>query len=112
MGAIMDTIFGKDIILDEAAFTQAADDFRTLSGQLQELRGKIEDMMETLKAGFDTPAGVKFINSCEANLFTPLDAQKLVIDHISETLLLSKQSYDSVFQQYESLQSAINQVNN
>ncbi len=112
MGAIMDTVFGKDIILDEAAFTQAAEDFRALSIQLQELREQVETMINTLKAGFNTPAGVKFINSCEANLFAPLDAQKLVLDHISETLLLSKQAYDSVFQQYEALQSAINQVNN
>lgn len=112
MGAIMDTVFGEDIVLDEDAFTQAAEDFRALGNQLQELRGKIEGMLEILKTGFDTPAGIKFINSCEANLFAPLDAQKLVIDHISETLLLSKQSYDSVFRQYEALQSAINQVNN
>lgn len=111
MGAVTDIVFGEDIVLDEEAFQRASDDFLALGTQLQELRGKIEEMLETLKSGFNTPAGVKFINSCEANLFAPLDAQKLVIEHISQTLLLSKQSYESVFREYEALQSVIKQVN-
>ena len=110
MAAFTDIVFGKDIVLDEDAFQRASDDFLALGTQLEQLRTKIEEMLNTLKTGFNTPAGVKFINSCEANLFEPLDAQKLVIDHISETLLLSKQSYDSVFREYEALQSQINQI--
>ena len=38
--------------------------------------------------------------------------QKLVLDHISSTLLESKQAYSSVFTEYESLKNAINNVNN
>lgn len=109
---IMDVVFGEDIVLDEAAFTTAIADFAALSDQLEKLRTDIEDMLNILKAGFDTPAGVKFINSCEKNLFAPLDAQKLVLEHISTTLAESKQAYDSVFREYEALQSAINQANN
>lgn len=111
MSTVMDVVFGEDIVLDEDAFQHASDDFLALATQLQDLRTKIEEMLNTLKEGFNTPAGVKFINSCEKNLFAPLDAQKLVIEHISETLLLSKQSYDSVFREYEALQSMINQAN-
>ena len=110
--SMLDTILGEDIVLDEEAFQTAAADFQNLSRQLQQLRTDIEDMLTVLKAGFDTPAGVKFINSCEANLFRPLDAQKLVIDHISSSLNESKQAYESVFREYEALQAAINQVNN
>ncbi len=106
------SIFNEDIVLDEEAFNKAAADFTALGGQLQKLRSDIEDMLNVLKTGFNTPAGVKFINSCEANLFAPLDDQKLVIDHISKTLEESKQAYESVFREYESLQAAINQVNN
>ena len=107
-----DVFFDKDIVLDEAAFDTAILDFAGLSKQLENLRLEIEDMLNSLKAGFDTPAGVKFINSCEENLFKPLDAQKLVLEHISTTLSESKQKYESVFREYESLQTAIKQVGN
>ena len=104
-------VFGEDIVLDEAAFHTAISDFADLSVQLQQLRTDIEDMLNILKTGFDTPAGRKFLNSCEKNLFEPLDAQKLVLDHISTTLSESKQAYESVFREYEALQSAINRAN-
>lgn len=104
--------FEEDIVLDEEAFDAAIRDFASLGTQLQRLRSDIEDMLNVLKAGFNTPAGVKFINSCETNLFKPLDAQKLVIDHISSSLEESKTAYESVFREYESLQTAINQVKN
>lgn len=104
--------FREDIILDEEAFDVAISDFAALGTQLQQLRSDIEDMLNILKAGFNTPAGVKFINSCENNLFKPLDAQKLVIEHIANSLSESKQAYESVFREYESLQNAINQVKN
>ena len=106
-----DILFGEDIVLDEEAFNTAISEFAELSNKLQKLRSEIEDMLNALKAGFDTPAGVKFLRSCEANLFNPLDAQKLVLDHISKSLAESKQAYQSVFSEYESLQTAINQVN-
>jgi len=109
--SIADVVFGEDIVLDEAAFNTAISDFAALGEQLQQLRIDIEDMLNILKAGFDTPAGAKFISSCEKNLFQPLDAQKLVLDHISKSLLESKQAYESVFREYEALQAAINQVN-
>ena len=109
---VVDTLFNDDIVLDEEAFTKAVTDFSALSKQLQNLRNDIEEMLNILKAGFDTPAGRKFLNACEVNLFAPLDAQKLVLDHISSTLQESKQAYESVFREYEALQAAINQVKN
>lgn len=106
------SVFGEDIVLDEEAFETAIQDFAALSTKLLKLRGDLTDMMDGLREGFNTPAGVKFINACETNLFQPLDDQKLVIDHIASTLQQSKQAYESVFQAYEDLQEAINQVNN
>lgn len=102
----------QDIVLDEEAFDTAARDFEALGRQLQKLREDIEEMLNGLKAGFNTPAGVKFINSCEKNLYEPLDAQKIVIEHISQTLADSRRTYESVFREYEALQTAINQVQN
>lgn len=106
-----DIMFGQDIVLDEEAFEKAAEDFENLSNKLKNLRADIESMLDDIKAGFDTPAGVKFINSCEKNLLEPLDNQKLVIDHIKETLRISKQQYESVFSEYSALQNTINSVN-
>ena len=110
--AVTDISFLQDIVLDEEAFDKAIEDFATLSGQLQQLRVDIEEAIEGLKSGFNTPAGVKFINSCEENLYEPLEAQELVLDHISSTLLESKQAYSTVFTEYENLKNAINNVNN
>ena len=106
------SLFNKDIVLDEAAFEQAAKDFDALGIRLQNLRNDIEEMMDILKEGFNTPAGVKFINACEKNLYTPMDAQKLVLEHIATTLKDSRTAYASVFREYESLQNTINQVKN
>ncbi len=104
-------VFGKDLLLDEEAFDKAVQQFADLGSRLQQLRTDIEEMLMHLKVGFDTPAGRKFLSSCEKNLLTPLDDQKLVLDHISTTLLESKQAYTAVFQEYENLQAAINQKN-
>ena len=103
-------VFSDDIVLDEEAFSVAISEFAELSNKLQSLRTEIEEMLNVLKAGFDTPAGVKFINACEANLFAPLDDQKKVLEHISSTLKEAKQEYESVFREYEALQTTINQV--
>ncbi len=102
--------FNQDIVLDDQAFATAAADFEALSGRLEQLRRDVEEMINTLKTGYDTPAGRKFIASCERNLFAPLDDQKLVLDHISATLRDSRQAYDSVFREYNSLQSHIQSI--
>lgn len=96
-----------DILLDDAAFNKAISDFSDLAVQLQSLRDDVENLLEVLKSGFDTPAGRKFVNSCENNLLEPLDRQKLVIDHISSTLNDVKGEYSTVFTEYESLNSTI-----
>ena len=97
----------NDIVLDEAAFNKAISEFASLANELQALRRDIENMLATLKTGFDTPAGRKFVKSCESNLLEPLDRQKLVLDHISETLKEAKGEYSSVFTEYETLNSTI-----
>ena len=104
--------FREDIVLDEEAFDRAVGEFADLSTRLQNLRNDMEQMLNDLKAGFDTPAGTKFINACKTTLFSPMDDQKLVLDHISSTLQESREAYRSVFDSYESLQSTINQAAN
>lgn len=100
-------VFRQDIILDESAFNKAISDFKTLSSDLQRLRDEIESMLKELSEGFDTPAGRKFINSCEKNLIEPLEQQKLVIEHVSENLQYAKGEYRSVFEGYNSLNRLI-----
>lgn len=108
---VVDTVFNKDIVLDEEAFSKAINDFEELGNKLQKLQKDIKEMLDSLKAGFDTPAGRKFLSSCETNLNVPLDAQEKVIRHISTTLTESRQAYESVFSEYSALQSVINNLN-
>lgn len=102
----------KDIVLDESAFDKAINDFSDLAVQLQSLRTDIEELLGMLKGGFDTPAGRKFISSCENNLLEPLDRQKLVIEHIYSTLNEVKGSYSTVFTEYGNLNTAIQSYQN
>jgi uncharacterized protein YukE len=100
-------ILGLDIIIDEEAFNTAVNDMSSLEQKLQTLRNDTEDMINTLKTGWDTPAGRKFVASCEKNLYKPLDDQKLVLNHISKTLNDSRTAYQSVFSEYQDLQNTI-----
>lgn len=98
----------KTLILDEEAFDKGVQDFEELSQKITTLRQSIEDMLNTLESGFDTPAGHKFIDSCRNNLLDPIDKQQKVVDHISETLKECRKDYTSVFEDYRELVQLIN----
>lgn len=104
----MGSIFKKDIVLDEEAFQTAVNEFSELSKQMNSLKEEVTEMLQLLKRGFDTPAGEKFIQSCEKALLKPMEDQRLVIGHISETIADVKKQYESVFQEYEELNRSIN----
>ncbi len=103
----MGSIFDTDIILDEDAFRTAVADFETLAGDLDKLRSRIDGMLQNLQEGFNTDAGRKFIASCKGNLLQPMEDQKAVIDHISDTLKEVQGTYQSVFEAYEKLNQTI-----
>ena len=105
-------MFEKDIVLDEEAFAAAIKDYDALKTRLEKLRGDIEKMLELLQTGFNTPAGRKFVSSCKTNLFTPLNDQARVLEHISTTLAECKSSYAVVFTKYKELNKAIEDVQN
>lgn len=100
-------LFDKDITIDEEAFVKASSDLAKLSGDITKLSNKIQDLLDTLSKGFETPCGAKFYNSCEKNLLQPLDDQKLVLNHVSQVLNTSKSKYQSVFDEYRKLNSSI-----
>lgn len=112
MSAVTDILLGKDIVLDQEAFTQASSKLHDLAEKLQTLRNDVENMLKEIKQGFDTPAGRKFINSCEANLIKPLEDQKVVIDHVADTLNECMDKYKSVFEGYRELNKKINSYKN
>lgn len=107
MGALS-ALFNEDIVLDEEAFQRAAEEFAALSEQLQQLDNEIEEMLQTLQKGFDTPAGRKFVQSCRTNLQRPMEDQKNVLIHISQTLADVREKYKVVFEEYSALNSAVN----
>lgn len=101
------SLLGYNILLDQEAFNKAAVDLEQLSNDLAALRSKIEGMLETLRVGFDTPAGREFHRSCETNLLAPLNDQKLVLSQVSTVLRDSKTKYESVFNAYQELNNSI-----
>jgi uncharacterized protein YukE len=103
----MGAMFGKDILIDEEAFIKASDDLAALSERLQKLHGDVDAMLKTLEKGWDTPAGKKFKNSCDAILIQPLKDQKAVLDHVAAVLKTSKTQYQSVFEAYRNLNNTI-----
>jgi uncharacterized protein YukE len=100
-------MFTKDIILDEEAFKTASDRLKILSDDMQKLKKRIETLMAELRKGFDTPAGEKFFELCGSNLIKPLDDQAHVIEHVAQNLQDARNSYSSVFYEYQTLNSAI-----
>lgn len=102
--------FSEDMVLDEEAFQQAVREFSELGERLKNLRNEIESMLDELKHGFDTPAGRKFMISCERSLLVPMKQQEIVLTHVSETLNLSISEYRAVFERYVELQNHINSV--
>ena len=103
-----DAAIKRDILLDEEAFTTAASEFEQLAGKIESLRREIEEMLNGLKTGFDTPAGRKFVQSCESTLLDPLEKQRIVVEHISQNLGTAKSMYQSVFDEYREVAQLMN----
>ena len=104
---IASMLLRDDIILDQEAFRQAADEFAQLKIKLAALNEDIERMNELLGEGFNTPAGRKFINLCRKRLQQPIEDQQKVLDHISDTLEEVRGKYAPVFDEYEALNARL-----
>lgn len=103
-------MFNQDIIIDQEAFAKAINEFEALSARLEKLRIKIEGMMDALEKGFDTPAGRKFLSSCTEHLFQPMKDQKVVLEHLAETLRDAQNEYAAVFTKYDELNTAVKRI--
>lgn len=103
-------LFASDIVIDDEAFRTAVSDFEELIQKIDLLKDQITDMLNTLHTGMDTPAGRKFMSSCEGCLLTPIEQQKIVISHIAEALSISVEKYSDVFEGYERLQTTLNKI--
>ena len=92
-----------DIIIDEGAFDKATEELEGIVEDLRALKTDVYEMLQTLKAGFDTPAGTKFYNACFYHIVSPIVAQMMVIEQIVGNLKTAKTGYQSVFEEYKSL---------
>lgn len=100
--------FNRTITLDNGEFDIASSELRELSIGMNDLKITIEEMLESLAHGFNTPAGKIFINSCRNNLLEPLSDQALVLGHIADNLDSAKGNYQEVFAAYQRINNAIN----
>lgn len=103
-------LFASDIVLDEEAFRTAVNDINALIQKIDALKNQINEMLAALQKGMDTPAGRKFMKSCNSCLLEPIEQQKTVISHIAEDLDMSVAMYSNLFIGYEKLQTALNQI--
>lgn len=103
--------FSRDVIIDDDAFKNAVNEFSQLSGKLENLTNLINNILDELEDGFNTPAGRKFISKYKEVLLKPLKDQRLIIDHVSDNLKSAEQSYSSVFEEYKKLNQTIESVN-
>jgi uncharacterized protein YukE len=105
--AVSNVTLRGDIVLDQNAFQVAADDLQNLSEDLVKLENRIHSLLDELSTGFDTPAGARFFAACNGKLLEPMQDQARVITHVSQNLRNVRQAYQSVFDEYQSLNSAI-----
>ncbi len=98
-----------DVLIDEQNLAMLANEFNELANDVRNLRKEVQEMLEELKNGFDTPAGRKFYNSCASGLLTPLDQQATVMDHIAENINTAKNMYQPVFEEYREIVNFMNQ---
>ena len=96
-------VLKKSIVIDEEVFDRNAAKLQELVEDIIKLRDDVIDMLDTLRDGFDTPAGRKFMGLCRDQVIEPLTAQKIVISQISDNLKAAKNGYQSVFEEYRQM---------
>lgn len=104
----MNIYFPNDILLDEEAFINASKQLEQLSKDIKALEENVRKELGNLQQGFQTPAGEKFIESCETHLLKPLSDQTIVIEHVAKNLVTAKNKYETVFKEYKQLNDNIN----
>jgi len=90
----------KDIVIDEEAFDRAVSQFQELCEDINKLLVDVGDMLTVLVRGYDTPAGKKFINACRIHVLSPILEQEKIINQIAKSLIIAKDGYRSVFEEY------------
>lgn len=99
------TSIRKDIVIDEEVFDRAARNFEELIDKIKALETNVNEMMIRLTEGYNTPAGKKLINACNAYIIGPIVMQEIVIRQVCDNLKLAKNGYQSVFDEYRRLES-------
>ena len=108
--SLINADFTKDIILDDEAFNKAVARMEALATRISTLQSNITNRLDSLKSGFDTPAGEKFFAACGNKLLDPMKDQATIINHVSTNLKMAKTSYDSVFQEFSTLNNTIRNI--
>ena len=106
----VDGLFTKTIVLDQGKFQKASSDFAELSRQMEQLQQDISSLLSELSRGFDTPAGRRFMDSCQKNLLDQLKDQADVIQHVSDNLKTARSEYESVFTEFGALNRMIDSI--
>ena len=104
-------ILGQDMVIDEEAFIKASEKLTDLGTKVTALNADVEEMLQLLKCGLNTPAGRKLAGVAEKYLRKPIEEQSEVYKHIAETLADVQKEYQSVFDRYGSLNATLKSYN-
>ena len=108
--SLINADFSRDIVLDDEAFNKAVERMEKLATRISTLQTNISNQLSSLEKGFDTPAGKKFFAACGTKLLDPMKDQATIINHVSTNLKMAKTSYDSVFQEFATLNNSIRNI--
>ena len=97
----------KDIILDDQQFQKTANRFLELAREMQTLEKDITTELANLKPAFRTPAGDAFFQACESILLERIKEQKKALESITTTLNQARNTYASVFREYDALNNRL-----
>lgn len=97
----------KKILLDDVKLTEAAKEMTDIASDLTKLKNQIQELLNNMKSGYDTPAGRKFQEVCSEGLLKLFDDQIAVINHVAENLNTAQTQYQSVFEEYRTLNNKL-----
>ena len=111
MALLITQLLGQDMVIDKEAFAAASKKLTDLGTKITALDEDVEEMLQLLTCGLNTPAGHKLAGVARKYLREPINDQSAVCKHIAETLDDVQKEYQSVFDRYGSLNATLKSYN-
>jgi len=101
----------RDILLDQNELDRASREMESLSSDVVNFKNTIEGLLDNLLIGFNTPAGRQFVATSREGVLNQLEQQAASIEHVANNLTEARDMYQSVFEEFASLNNNIRNRN-